>query len=256
MYCGKFTVSTLLAFQLNATDILVAGVLFSSEAVADYVVAARIAGLLPFLQISTLKWFAPRAGHLLETRQFATLRREVELCRRLVIGCGAMTIAGALCAAPFVFPFLGKYAPAQILLVWLAIPVLVQSFYATSDRLLIISGQPNVSLLLTGSSFLTLVIMPFFTAPLVGLVSIPLAMLSAAILFQPMVAARVWAKFDIQTIRTVEIATIACGGTALAAYAATQTLLSAVVACTVTVAMAVYFILTAFNLSSTSELAV
>jgi hypothetical protein len=71
-----------------------------------------------------------------------------------------------------------------------------------------------------------------------------------------MMAARVWAKFDIQTIRTVEIATILCGGTALAAHAATQTLLCAVIACTIIVAMAIYFILTTFNLSSTGEVAV
>src|SRR5262249_31536263 len=44
-YCGKFVAATLFANQLGAVDILVASILFSSDVVADYAVAARIAAL-------------------------------------------------------------------------------------------------------------------------------------------------------------------------------------------------------------------
>ena len=68
-YSGKFVVATLFAQQLAAVDILVAGVLFSSPAVADYAVASRIAALYSFFQLALLKRFAPRAGHLIGDRR-------------------------------------------------------------------------------------------------------------------------------------------------------------------------------------------
>ncbi len=40
---------------------------------------------------------------------------------------------------------------ARTLLIWLAIPSFIVSFYATSDRLLIIAGQANVALVVTAS---------------------------------------------------------------------------------------------------------
>src|SRR4030088_3072271 len=49
-YCGKFVAATLFANQLGAVDLLVAGVLFSSDVVADYAIAARIAALFGFFQ--------------------------------------------------------------------------------------------------------------------------------------------------------------------------------------------------------------
>jgi len=59
-----FVAATLFANQLGAVDLLVAGVLFSSDAVADYAIAARIAALFGFFQLAMLKRFAPRAGQL------------------------------------------------------------------------------------------------------------------------------------------------------------------------------------------------
>src|SRR5262249_38989105 len=59
-YSGKFVIATLFANQLGAVDILIAGTLFSSEAVADYAVASRIAALYAFFQLALLKRFAPR----------------------------------------------------------------------------------------------------------------------------------------------------------------------------------------------------
>src|SRR5262245_28870920 len=100
-YSGKFVVATLFANQLGAVDILVAGVLFSSDVVADYAVAARIAALFGFFQLAMLKRFAPRAGSLIETGDLVALRHEVELCRRLLVGCGCATIGGLLLVAPF-----------------------------------------------------------------------------------------------------------------------------------------------------------
>jgi O-antigen/teichoic acid export membrane protein len=248
-YCGKFVVATLFANQLGAVDILVAGVLFSSEAVADYALAARIAALYGFFQLVMLKRFAPRAARLIETGDLKILRHETELCRRLMVGCGALTIGGILCVAPFLLPLFGNYAGAQAFLIWLAIPTFIQSFYETSDRLLIIAGQANVALTLTASSFFVLTTTPFVTAPWLGLASIPAAMIVSAVLFNPIVSARVRTMFAIRTIHLSDIVLIAVGTAMLLAYAITRSPLAGLAACSALLAVAVWLFVSAVRWS-------
>jgi O-antigen/teichoic acid export membrane protein len=246
-YCGKFVVATLFANQLGAVDILVAGVLFPSQVVADYAVAARIAALFGFFQLAILKRFAPRAGRLIETGELGALRHEVELCRRLMIGCGALTIGGILLLAPFLLPLFGDYASAQTFVIWLAIPTFVQSFYGASDRLLIIAGQANVALVLTASSFFVLITMPFITAGWLGLTSIPAAMIVSALLFNPIVAARVRKMFAIQTIHRPDVVAIAVGTVLLALSAGAGSPLTRMSACAALAAIALWFLASAIG---------
>jgi O-antigen/teichoic acid export membrane protein len=229
-YSGKFVLATLFANQLGAIDILVAGMLFSSEMVADYAVASRIAALYAFFQLALLKRFSPRAGYLQKTGDLVALRHEVELCRRLVIGCTVFTMCGIFVLAPYLLPVFGNYRGAEALLIWLAIPTFVQSFYATSDRLLISAGQANVAVVLTGLSFTVLTTTPFVTAAWIGMLAIPAAMIVSSILFQPIVAARVHTLFGIRTIGLTDAAMIVCGALAIAGHAMTRTHLSAAAA--------------------------
>jgi O-antigen/teichoic acid export membrane protein len=239
-YCGKFVAATLFANQLGAVDILVAGVLFPSEIVADYALAARIAALYSFFQLVMLKRFAPRAARLIEAKDTGALRQEFAFCRKLIIGCGALTIAGILCVAPFVLPLFGNFAGAGIFIIWLAIPTFVQSFYDTSDRLLVIAGQPNVPLTATAASFAMLGIMPFLAAPLIGPTAIPAAMIVSKLLFNPLVAARVKAIFALTTIHVRDIVMLTAGILALAAYALTGVIAAGVVSIAALAAIALY----------------
>src|SRR5262245_31535801 len=248
-YCGKFVAATLFANQLGAVDILIAGVLFPSQVVADYAIAARLAALFGFFQLAMLKRFAPRAARLIETGDLAGLRHEVELCRRLLIGCGALTISGLLLVAPFLLPLFGNYASAQTFLIWLAIPTFMQSFYEASDRLLIMAGQANVALLLTASSFVVLTTAPFATAPWLGPTAIPAAMIVSALLFNPIVAARVQTMFAIRTVHPRDAALIAIGTAALAGYAIVGSPLAAVTTCSILVLIACYFFASAMKLA-------
>jgi O-antigen/teichoic acid export membrane protein len=258
-YCGKFVAATLFANQLGAVDILVAGVLFPSQVVADYAVAARLAALFGFFQLAMLKRFAPRAGHLIETGDLGALRHEVELCRRMLIGCGALTIGGLLLVAPFLLLLFGDYAGARTLLIWLAIPTFVQSFYDTSDRLLIMAGQANIALLLTGASFLVLTTTPFLTAPWIGPASIPAAMILSALLLNPIAAARVQSMFAIRTIHRRDAVLLAVGTVALAGYAIAGSALAGFATCAILAAVGVYFFVSALEWSgpkiSSKELA-
>ncbi|MEJ0074515.1 MAG: oligosaccharide flippase family protein [Alphaproteobacteria bacterium] len=232
-YAGKFVVANLFAYQLASVDILVMSVLFSSETVGDYAIAARIAALFSFFQLAILKQFAPRAGEIIAKGDMAALRSEVEACRRMTIGCGALTIGGILIVAPYLLPLFGNFAGALGFLTLLAIPCFVQSFYATSDRLLIIGGHPNVALTLTASSFAALTIAPFVTAPWLGPIAVPAAMIASAILFNPIVAVRVRQLFGIHTITLPDLALMACGAVMLGISAVSGSRLWAVGACAV-----------------------
>jgi O-antigen/teichoic acid export membrane protein len=227
-YGGKFVAATLFANQLGAVDILVAGVLFPSEVVADYALAARIAALYSFFQLALLKRFAPRAALLIENGDLRALAQELALCRALTIACGAFTIGGILLGAPFLLPLFGNYAGAKDFLVWLAIPTFIQSFYDTSDRLLIIAGQANVPLFLTLASFALLTTTAFLTAPFIGPAAIPAAMMLSALLFNPIVAARVQSMFAIATLRGRDVLPLVVGTISLFLYATTGAGLAAV----------------------------
>ena len=249
-YCGKFVVATLFANQLGAADIIIASVLFSSEVVADYAVAARLATLFTFFQIALLKRFAPRAGQLLHSQEQAALRREVDMCRRLTIGCVALTIAGMLLTAPFLLPLLGNYRAAGSLLTWLAIASFVQAFYATSDRLLIIAGQANVALTLTASSFFVLATSPFASGPWLGQLAIPAAMIFAVLAFNPIVAVRARQLVGVRTIEPLDGVLMAAGCVALAGCAIAGSYVATVLACAVLGGIALYYVVTVMGISS------
>ena len=249
-YAGKFVIATLFANQLAAVDILVMSVLFSSETVGDYAIAARIAGLFTFFQIAMLKRFAPRAGEIIAKGDMAALRSEVQACRRMTIGCGALTIAGILIIAPYLFPLFGNFAGALGFLTLLAIPSFVQSFYATSDRLLIIAGHANVALVVTAASFGVLTVTPFLTAPWLGPIAIPAAMITSAILFYPIVAVRVRQLFGICTLELPDLALMGCGAVMLGISAVSGSRLSAIGACAVLGLIGAYTLATALRRSA------
>lgn len=249
-YSGKFVMANLFAYQLAAVDILVMSVLFSSETVADYAIASRIAAMFTFFQLAMLKRFAPRAGEMLARNDMAALRSEVETCRRLTIGCGALTIAGILIVAPYVIPLFGNFAGALGLLTWLAIPVFVASFYATSDRLLIIAGHANVALTLTASSFAVLTLTPFVTAPWLGPIAVPAAMIASAILLNPIVAVRVRQLFGIHTLKLGDLALMTCGAVVLGISAMNGSRIWALGACATLGLIGLYFLAAAIRQSS------
>ena len=128
------------------------------------------------------------------------MHKEFDLCRRLTIGCGALTISGVLLLAPVLLPLLGNYLDARPMLIWLAIPSFVMSFYATSDRLLIIAGQANVALVVTALSFIVLIASPFATAPWLGPVAIPAAMIFSVLFVSPIVAVRTRQLLRLRTL--------------------------------------------------------
>lgn len=246
-YSGKFVAATLFANQLGAADIVIASFLFSSAKVADYAIAARLAALFTFFELALLKRFAPSAGRLLQVGDYSGLHREFDMCRRLAIGCVAVTTSGVLLMTPVLLPLLGNYLDARSLLIWLAIPSFVASFYATSDRLLIIAGQANVPLAVTASSFATLIACPFGIAPWLGAAAIPAAMILSVALFNPLVAVRARQLAGVRTWTWRDAALMVSGCIALAGGAIAGSYASAAIACAILIAIGAYYVATALS---------
>ena len=135
------------------------------------------------------------------------------------------------------------------MLAWPAIPAFITSFYATSDRLLIIGGTANIALILTSSSFAALAVLPFGLAPLLGVAAIPAAMIFSAVFFNPLVAMRVARTFSIRTIAGQDLLAMIVGAAALAAYAVMPTLAMQLMACAVVGGIAIHYGLAAMNRS-------
>jgi O-antigen/teichoic acid export membrane protein len=240
-YFAQVGTAMLFANQLGAVDILVANALFPSTVVADYAIASRLAGLFLFLQLAVLKRFAPAAARFIETQDFPALRREVELCRHLMIALGSFSIAGILFLSPFVLPIFGKYASADIILIWLAVPTFISCFYITSDRLLTVAGKANIILLFNGLSCAALIAVPYLVSPWLGITSIPAAMTVSVVVFNLIVVAQVQKTFAIKTIHQLDVALMTCGTLALAGYAFNDTPMQRLATCTVLVAIGAYY---------------
>jgi O-antigen/teichoic acid export membrane protein len=190
---------------------------------------------------------------LLHLGDVAALAREFDVCRRLTIGCTALTIGGVLVLAPLLLPLLGNYMGARSLMVLLAIPAFIQSFYATSDRLLIIAGHANVALLVTALSFALLAATPFATAPWFGSAAIPVAMILSVLVVGPIVVVRARQLVNIRSVAWRDIAFMACGIGALAGAAAAGTYASAVLACGLIGVIGVYYAMTATARSAADD---
>jgi O-antigen/teichoic acid export membrane protein len=253
-YSSKFVAATFFAYQLGGVDVLVAGVLFPSGIVADYALAARIAALYPFFQMALLKRFAPRAAHMVENKDFTALHNEYTVCRKLAVGSGALSIAGLLCVVPFLLPLFGHYSGAWSFVVWLGITAFVQSFFATSDRLLIVAGHANVPLTITASTFSLLVTVPFAIAPFIGPTAIPVAMAGASVLMYPLAAARVRALFKLKTIYNVDLLMMSFGTAALLFYAITGTTTLGIATIVILSAIGLYCCISAVQQTATTTL--
>lgn len=208
-YVARFVFYSLASNQLMGVDMVVVGVFFTSEAAADYAIAARIATLYPFFQVIIARQFTPRAGLLIAQRDLAALQRETDVCRRFSVMAVGMTIAAVLAAGPFLLPLFGDYGGALPLLLILGTASFTRAFFAGGPPILQIGGASNWSLAIMLASFLIVVAAPYILAPLFGIAALPLSMLLSAVLLNPITGRIVQRRFSVRLIRATEYGLIA-----------------------------------------------
>jgi O-antigen/teichoic acid export membrane protein len=127
------------------------------------------------------------------------------------------------------------------------------SFYATSDRLLIIAGQANVALVVTALSFIVLIASPFATAPWLGHVAIPAAMIFSVFFVSPIVAVRTRQLLRLRTFALRDWALLACGSISIVGFAVANSNLNALITCGILGAIGTYYIITATARSAVDD---
>lgn len=214
-YAGLYSVNMIISTQLQGLDMLVAGALFSSETVATYAIASRIAVLFPFFQQIILRNFTPRAGLLISLGDMERLNQElIGLKRWSVIAVSCLTGA-VLVAAPFALPLFGHYLETVPLLAGLALPAMVRSLFAGNDVVLKMSGRAGFSFAISFAAAACVVIGPAMTHHLLGIYAIPTSMLIGSLILNPIIAARL-AGSGVTIVDAADIPVVALGALVVA----------------------------------------
>lgn len=196
----SLTVYTLAAVQLQGIDIIVIGLLFPSNVVADYAIAARIASLFPFFMQLSIRSFSPRAGRLIAARDTEGLAAELAMVQKWGIRSSLAATAILLTASPLLLQLFGNYGEALPLLCLLALPPVYRSFYAGADRLLQLAGHAHVSTTIMVVAFAIVAGLPFLLADRFGALAMPLAMLTSGVILNPVIAQFLHALLGIKAI--------------------------------------------------------
>lgn len=214
-YAAKFVLFSFSSLTLQGFDMLVVGALFSSETVADYAVASRLAVLYPFFQQIVVRRFSPTAGRLLHLGDHQRLQEEVDACRRASIIAVAISIAAIIGPLPLALQLLGNYHDAIPIAILLALPPTIRSVYASVDRVLQMAGYANWALAIQLTALSTVILFPLATHQVLGVASIPIAMTLASLALNPISSTVLRRRLDVKTIGARDIVLVAVAGAAV-----------------------------------------
>lgn len=208
-YGSLYALISLLSLQLQGIDIIIVGALFSPEIAAEYAVAARLATLFVFFQNIILKNFTPRVGLLLRTERRDQLNDELREVRWVSLLAIGLLVGCILAGAPFIMKMFGDYQGAAAILAALALSALVKGAISGSDIVLKMSGNAGCSLTIALLYMFFLLMLGIYLAPIVGVFSIPVGMLTGVLVVNPVVSWKMKKKMGYLVTGLREIAYVA-----------------------------------------------
>lgn len=208
-YAGKLMLYNFAALQVQGVDMIVAGWLFPSEAVADYAVASRIASLFPFFLQLRIRMFGPVAGRLLAANDKAGLQREAMVAKEFSLALVAMTIALLLLASPIFMQMFWSSDTLAVLLVLSAFAPTYRTLFAIGDRTLQLAGHANWNLGIMMSALAIVVGFPTLTGELIGIASLPIAMMASGFILNPVIAYAVRRTTGVLLLRRSDVMVVA-----------------------------------------------
>lgn len=189
-YSGLYAASSIASQQLQGLDMIVIGLLFSSEQAAGYAIAVKFATLMPFFQMIILKSFTPRAGALLRSSSFEKLNAELAEVRQWSIISVGFLSGFILLVSPVLLGVMGNYQDQIKLLAVLALAVLTRSFFAGNAVILQMSGQAGWSLKNALLSSFIIIAFAFPASSILGVQSVSTGILLSSLIVSPLVAYR------------------------------------------------------------------
>jgi O-antigen/teichoic acid export membrane protein len=204
-YAAKLTLYNFAALQVQGVDMIIAGWLFPAEKVADYAIASRIAALFPFFLQLRVRMFGPMAGRLLGTGNKSELQREALIAKHFAMISVTLSVAGLLLASPIFLQLFWKSGSLPMMLVVMAFPPVYRAMFAVGDRLLQVAGHANWNLFIMLASLSLVVGIPFATSGYLGILSLPIAMVVAGFLLNPVIAIAVRRLVGIRLLSAADI---------------------------------------------------
>lgn len=200
-YSAKLTLYNFAAMQVQGIDMIVAGWLFPSERVAEYAIASRLAALFPFFLQLQVRIFAPVAGKLLASDDRQRLQHEVLRVKDTAMVMVTATVAFLLLSAPIFFALFWDSRALPVLLLLMAFPPVYRGLFAAGDRLLQVAGHANWNLGIMLTALGIVVLIPVAGRDVLGIYSLPVAMILSGLLLNPVIAAAVWRTLRLRLLR-------------------------------------------------------
>lgn len=168
--------------QIHGLDLLLIGTFFSSETTGAYAISARIALLIPFVQLILLRKFTPRARHHISKNDIQNFNNELAQLKQWILA-SVFLLSGI---SAFIFPLLQNFLTSELpniyFLILLLPALFVRACFGGLDVALKMSGRSGLSLLLSilGALLTVSLSIPLFT--LLGISGLGLALLFSAII--------------------------------------------------------------------------
>jgi O-antigen/teichoic acid export membrane protein len=208
-YAGRLSIYNFAALQVQGVDMIVAGWLFPSQAVADYAIASRIGALFPFFLQLRVRMFGPLAGQMLGRGDREGLQAEILVAKRFATVLVTLTVAGLLLATPIFLRLFWSSSTLASLLVLFAFPPVYRSLFAAGDRLLQLGGHADWNMRIQLAALTIVVGLPVLVGRWLGVASLPVAMTVSGFLLNPVIAYGVRRLTGVELLQRGDLAVMA-----------------------------------------------
>ena len=171
--------SVFLTYALSTYDKMILGVYISKESLAHYALAFTFITVLTLVPMSVQQVIFPRLSNLFSKKKSAKeLKRIFWKMTKYTLAYGVLAAAGVIIIVHFLLKwFLTKYLPAETFLLFLAIPIILETSIETSCNTFLATANRLVPILrIQGAQLLVGIVVCLALSPIIGVWSAVIAL--------------------------------------------------------------------------------
>ena len=204
-YGGKISLNALVNQPSRAFDMILAGVLVTAEAMADYALASRLAMFLLMGKQIFLPLLTPRIGHHLSTGNVAALKDEYNASRYIGFSLCLLGVLGFMIVGPFVLSLFGDgYGGAYNVFLALALSMMIRVAAGADGEVLNLSGHAGWTLASTLLSLGVFIALGLSFVDSMGMVGIAYALAVSMALTHGLILTIIYLKEKIPLFNVIQ----------------------------------------------------
>ena len=176
-YAGQLALTTGVSQTVKYSDVLMMGILATSQATAEYVIASKLALLLIIAHQINNTIITPRIGRFLSKNDFTSIYQEYHESRILTLLFAFLGSLFFLLFGSHVLSIFGEYQSSYSVLLILSAAYVVHVSFGMSGGYLNIAGYSNLTLITTISVLFINVVVNYLLIPKFGSNGAAIAML-------------------------------------------------------------------------------